>query len=84
MTFLYSKIHDQPHDQRLGYNIQVEAKVIHQSHILLQRCFLSVGVFSWGSSFIIKYYLFSEVVQYTVQSIILFITPLLRSLPFRS
>jgi len=44
--------------------------------------FLSTGVFSWGSSLIIKYYLFSEVVQYTVQSIILLITLLLCSLPF--
>ena len=44
--------------------------------------FLSTGVFSWGSFLIIKYYLFSEVVQYTVQNIILFITLLLHSLQF--
>ena len=43
---------------------------------------LSAGVFSWSSSLIVKYYLFSKVVQYTVRSIILFITPLLHSLQF--
>ena len=45
---------------------------------------LSAGVFSWSSSLIVKYYLFSKVVQYTVRSIILFITPLFHSLQFRS
>ena len=43
---------------------------------------LSTGVFSWDSSLIIKYYLFSKVVQYTICSIILFITLLLHSLQF--
>ena len=28
--------------------------------------FLSTGVFSWGFSLIVKYYLFSEVVQYSI------------------
>jgi len=64
-TSLNSEIHDHFTTRDQGATHKLKPRSFIKLYSTLTS-FLSTGVFSWGFSFIIKYYLFSKVVQYTV------------------